>query len=235
MSQHDAERHKKVILSRPPRSRWFPGVVQCQGRHDYEDSYADELVAQYWRPVLTIVAVGLSLRWLGKRLTGTRYETAAHIPPDVYSKQTWIRGRVTSVGDSDNFRLYHTPGFGWGWLRKVPNTRKELKDQTIAVRIAGVDAPEGAHFGMPAQPFSAESKTFLTKMVLGRNVHVQLLSLDRYSRAVCMVELRRPPFFFRKNVSVEMCKAGMASIYTAKGAEYGNHFEALQKAQARAQ
>lgn len=50
-----------------------------------------------------------------------------------------------------------------------------------------------------------------------------------------MVELRRPPFFLKKNVSVEMCKAGMASIYTAKGAEYGNHFETLQKAQARAQ
>lgn len=126
MSRHDTERHRKVILACPPRLKWFPGTVHCQGRHDQDDSYADEIVARYWRPVLTIVAVGLSLRWLGKRLTGTRYETAAHIPPDVYSKQTWIRGRVTSVGDSDNFRLYHTPGFGWGWLRKVPTTRKGL-------------------------------------------------------------------------------------------------------------
>jgi endonuclease YncB( thermonuclease family) len=70
-----------------------------------------------------------------------------------------------SVGDADNFRLYHTPGFGWRWplkFRRVPTLSKgsfvspifswdmcslymdqlELKEQTIHVRIAGVDAPE---------------------------------------------------------------------------------------------
>jgi hypothetical protein len=31
-----------------------------------------------------------------------------------------------------------------------------------------------------------------------------------------------------------MLKAGMASIYTAKGAEYGDHLEQLKKAEARA-
>lgn len=31
-----------------------------------------------------------------------------------------------SVGDADNFRLYHTPGIGWRWplkFRTVPSTR----------------------------------------------------------------------------------------------------------------
>ena len=47
-----------------------------------------------------------------------------------------LLGRVTSVGDGDNFRMYHTPGgklAGWGWLpfRKVPTLKKELKDRTV--------------------------------------------------------------------------------------------------------
>ena len=32
-----------------------------------------------------------------------------------------------SVGDADDFRLYHTPGLGWRWplkIRRVPTRRK---------------------------------------------------------------------------------------------------------------
>lgn len=48
-----------------------------------------------------------------------------------------IVGKVTSVGDGDNFRIYHTPGgrlAGWGWFpgRRVPVDRKELKEQTVS-------------------------------------------------------------------------------------------------------
>jgi hypothetical protein len=48
-----------------------------------------------------------------------------------------LLGRVTSVGDGDNFRMYHTPGgrlVGWGWLpwMKVPTSKKELKDRTVS-------------------------------------------------------------------------------------------------------
>lgn len=44
-------------------------------------------------------------------------------------------GKVTSVGDGDGFRLFHTPGgrlAGWGWLpwRKIPSG-KALKDNTV--------------------------------------------------------------------------------------------------------
>ena len=49
-------------------------------------------------------------------------------------KRGSVFGRVTSVGDGDNFRLYHTPGgklAGWEWLRKIPMTKKELKQQTV--------------------------------------------------------------------------------------------------------
>lgn len=51
-------------------------------------------------------------------------------------RQRRLLGRVTSVGDGDNFRMYHTPGgrlAGWGWLpwKKVPTSKKELKDRTV--------------------------------------------------------------------------------------------------------
>ena len=62
--------------------------------------------------------------------------------PDAPSiSSSWLRrrsvfGQVTSVGDGDNFRIFHTPGgrlAGWGWLpwKKVPTNKKELKDNTV--------------------------------------------------------------------------------------------------------
>jgi hypothetical protein len=50
-----------------------------------------------------------------------------------------------------------------------------------------------------------------------------------------MAHLRTWPFYWiRRNVSVEMLKAGMASIYTSKGAEYGNYLPQLEKAEQQA-
>jgi endonuclease YncB( thermonuclease family) len=153
--------------------------------HTKLDEWMDGAVQQYWRPVFLTLLVGTpALFILSRFVVGKRYATAAHISPEAFERQLKIKGKVVSVGDSDNFRLYHTPGFGWGWARQIPTKRKELQKQTIAVRIAGVDAPEGAHFGMPAQPYSKEAKAFLTKLVLNRTVHVKLLSRDQYSRAV---------------------------------------------------
>lgn len=64
-----------------------------------------------------------------------RIPAAGNISPGFFRKRSLI-GRVTSVGDGDNFRIFHTPGgrlAGWGWLpwRRVPNERKELKDKTV--------------------------------------------------------------------------------------------------------
>ncbi|KAI9318777.1 hypothetical protein BX666DRAFT_2018706 [Dichotomocladium elegans] len=206
------------------------------GEDDSELTTADRLVQKIWRPVVVAVGLGIPFVFLiRKKVIGHRYATAEHIPPEAFARRETIRGRAVAVGDSDNFRLYHTPGIGWGWMRHIPTARKDLKKQTIAIRIAGVDAPEGAHFGMPAQPMAAESKEFLTSMVLNRTVKVQLLSRDQYGRAVAMAYVRNPPFYRLKNVSVEMCRAGMACLYVAKGAQYSTHLDDLKKAEYRAQ
>jgi endonuclease YncB( thermonuclease family) len=80
---------------------------------------------------------------------------------------------LRSVGDADNFRLYHTPGFGWRGpfkFRHVPTTYRGtrsshftipkpittnkiqrdagLKGKTIHIRMAGMDAPEVCETGV---------------------------------------------------------------------------------------
>ncbi|KAK4458595.1 putative endonuclease LCL3 [Cladorrhinum samala] len=172
------------------------------------------------------VAVGSTLglwvlwqRYL-RRIPGT-----AHIPPEYLHRRS-LFGKVTSVGDGDGFHFYHTPGgrlAGWGWLRGVPKTRKELKGNTIPIRIAGVDAPEGAHFGKQAQPGATEALEFLDNYLLNRRVRVYPYRRDQYDRIVASAHVRKPPFFFpRKDVGLEMLKRGMAITYEAKfGAEFG--------------
>jgi endonuclease YncB( thermonuclease family) len=60
----------------------------------------------------------------------------------------------------------------------------ELKDETLHIRIAGVDAPEAAHFGNPAQPHSQESLDWLRQTILGKSMRCQLLRKDQYNRIV---------------------------------------------------
>ena len=62
-----------------------------------------------------------------------RIPAADHISPAFFRRRS-IFGKVTSVGDGDNFRIYHTPGgrlAGWGLWRRVPEDKKELQHQTV--------------------------------------------------------------------------------------------------------
>jgi len=40
----------------------------------------------------------------------------------------------------------------------LPIPEKTTSKDTIGIRLAGVDAPECAHFGQPGQPFGEEAK-----------------------------------------------------------------------------
>ncbi|KAI0776651.1 SNase-domain-containing protein [Trametes elegans] len=150
------------------------------------------------------------------------------ITPDMLARKRWIKGYVTNVGDADNFRVYHTPGLGWRWplkFRRIPVGRTDLKDQTIHIRIAGVDAPEGGHFGRPSQPFAEESLAWLKSQVEGKFVYCQLIRKDQFGRIVSAVHLKPrilPGWLATgKDVSVEMLRAGWGSVYEQTGAEYG--------------
>ncbi|KAK0723985.1 hypothetical protein B0T21DRAFT_372942 [Apiosordaria backusii] len=175
--------------------------------------------------IAPVIAAGVTVGlWTFYQTYLRRIPSSAHVSPRYFHRRS-LFGKVTSVGDGDGFHLYHTPGgrlAGWGWLRRVPELKKELKGQTVPIRIAGVDAPEGGHFGRTAQPFAAEAQKFLDSFILNRRVRAYVWRRDQYDRIVATVYVRRPPFFVRKDVSMELVKQGLAATYEAKtGAEFG--------------
>lgn len=103
----------------------------------------------------------------------------------------------------------------------------------ISIRLAGVDAPEGAHFGKPAQPFATDALAWLTDYISGRSVRAKIYKRDQYDRVVATVFVRR--FLLRKDVGLEMLKRGLATTYEAKsGAEFGGLEEKYKAAEAKA-
>ncbi|TVY78446.1 putative endonuclease lcl3, partial [Lachnellula suecica] len=158
-----------------------------------------------------------------------RIPDSSYIRPGFFRKRS-LFGTVTRVGDADNFHLFHTPGgrlTGWGWGRKIPE-KKALKGKTIHIRLAGIDAPEGAHFGKPAQPYSDEALQWLRNYILNRRVRAYIYKRDQYERVVATVWVRR--FLFRQDVGKAMLKAGYATIYDAKmGAEFGDFEEKYRR------
>lgn len=156
--------------------------------------------------------------------------TAARIPENHLRRRT-LFGKVVSVGDADNFRLFHTPGgylAGWGWLRPIPRVNERgIAGSTIHVRLCGVDAPECSHFGKPAQPYSKESLAWLRSYILGRRVRIVPLSKDQYERVVA--EARVWKLTGLKNVSREMLRNGWAVVYEGKtGAEFNGLRDSFQ-------
>lgn len=116
-------------------------------RNDDEDGQNRYSLASYGldNPYISIpltcsLALGGSLLW---RRHFRRIPSAEYVTPRTLTKRQSIRAYCTSVGDGDNFRVWHTPGV-WplSKLWRAPTDKKLLKDRTIHVRLAGVDAPE---------------------------------------------------------------------------------------------
>ena len=99
-----------------------------------------------------------------------------------------------------------------------------LTGRKVSIRIAGIDAPEGAHFGHPAQPYSKEALDWLTSYILHRRVRAYVYKKDQYNRAVATVYVRK--WLVRRDVGYRMLKLGLATVYEAKtGAEFGPGLE----------
>ncbi|KAL3944238.1 MAG: hypothetical protein SGBAC_001681 [Bacillariaceae sp.] len=104
----------------------------------------------------------------------------------------------------------------------------------MSIRIYGVDAPElqKRKSDPPSQPFAEDAKQATSDLVLGKMVGVKLLRRDQYGRAVGKVQSPRrfksfPPFV-KKDVSVELIKRGLATLYTGGGAEYDGNRALLE-------
>lgn len=103
-----------------------------------------KLKSEDWSATLTDPAtIGTSLALTASTVALLRFyksylrriPTVNHIKPGYFRRRS-LFGQVTSVGDADNFRLFHTPGgkiAGWGWIpwKKVPTTRDGLVNNTV--------------------------------------------------------------------------------------------------------
>lgn len=131
---------------------------------------------------------------------------------------------------------------GWGWLRQIGQSKKMKNGKkrigstegTLHVRIAGVDAPEMAHFGRPEQPHSKEALEWLKSFILQKRVRVYPYRRDQYDRVVCTV-VRRRWLVWKQDVGLTMLKRGLATVYEAKfGSEFGGSEDAYREAEAKA-
>lgn len=154
-----------------------------------------------------------------------RLKNADYITPRELRLRRTITGKVTSIGDADGFRLYHQPGppLLRSLLHPAPTTPRELKDQTLSIRLAGADAPELAHFGKTEQPFAKEARAELSRLIEGRTVRCEVAHIDQYKRLVATPYVWQPPYVFgRTNVSLVLVRSGLATVYRQSGAAYGS-------------
>lgn len=103
-----------------------------------------------------------------------------------------VKATVTSVEDGDGAYL-KTTGAG----------------KALTCRFGSIDAPEVAHpnAGKPGQPYGEESKAALQKMILNKEVQVNVtLAQDKYGRSICQIELAG------KNINRQMLLDGAAWV-----------------------
>lgn len=208
-----------------------PNVLKVRPR-SWNDSLNKTDWSHYTSPQVivlsTVTTAATFALWRLHRLFLRRIPNANYMTPNRLGKRS-MYGYVTSVGDGDNFRLFHTPGgrlTGWGWFpgRRLSKMKK-FQDKTVHVRIAGVDAPECAHFGRPAQPYSQEALDWLRSFILHKYVRVHPYRRDQYDRVVCTAYIWRWGFW-KTDVGLTMLKRGLATVYEAK---FGSEFGGLEK------
>jgi len=107
-----------------------------------------------------------------------------------------VTGTVTKVSDGDTIQI---------------TTPEQTK---LKVRLYGIDAPEtpkiNKHNGQvnqPGQPYSEEASKALKDKIMGKQVKLEILDIDKYRRMVCMVWLDD------RNINLEMIQEGHAETF----------------------
>jgi endonuclease YncB( thermonuclease family) len=178
----------------------------------------------------------------GYKRFARRTPSMLHLAPKDFRSRSFY-GMVTRVGDGDNFHFFHTPlgrlaGWRWAWRRKpediVARAVKGKGKETIHIRVAGIDAPEMAHFGREEQPYAKEALSWLRSELNGKCVRVYPYRPDQYQRVVAGVYYYRWGFW-KTDLSLQMLKRGLASVYEAKfGSEFGGKEELYKTTEAKA-
>ena len=118
---------------------------------------------------------------------------------NAYASQNIIRtvtGTVTKVSDGDTIHI---------------TTPEQTK---LKVRLYGIDAPETPKINrqsgkvhQPGQPFSEEAQKALKDKIMGKQVRLEILDIDKYRRMVGIVWLND------RNINLEMIREGYAEAF----------------------
>ncbi|MGB4598622.1 MAG: thermonuclease family protein [Trichlorobacter sp.] len=100
-----------------------------------------------------------------------------------------IEGLVTNVSDGDTIQVTDQLG------------------TKVKVRLYGIDAPETAKGSKPGQPHGMESHQALMVKVMGQDVRLEVLDIDKYRRLVALV------WQSGRNINIEMVSEGHAWAY----------------------
>ena len=96
------------------------------------------------------------------------------------------------------------------------DTIKVLKmGNKISVRLVGIDAPETSkritkNKGIKGQPFSKESKNYLSSLVFDKYVDIKSYGQDQYGQTLGVIS------YGMTNVNLKMIKAGLAEVFRGK-------------------
>jgi len=107
-----------------------------------------------------------------------------------------VAGIVTKVSDGDTIQI---------------TTPEQTK---LKVRLYGIDAPEtskinrqSGQFHQPGQPYGEEAQKVLKDKIMGKQVKLEILDIDKYRRMVGMVWLND------RNINLEMIREGYAEAF----------------------
>jgi micrococcal nuclease len=105
-------------------------------------------------------------------------------------------GTVTKVSDGDTIHV---------------TTPEKTK---LTVRLYGMDAPETpkinqrtSRINKPGQPYGEKSWMALDAKIMGKQVRLDIIDIDRYKRMVGMI------WIGNRNINLEMVKEGCAEAY----------------------
>ena len=107
-----------------------------------------------------------------------------------------VTGTVTKVSDGDTIHV---------------TTPEKTK---LTVRLYGIDAPETpkidqrtGHINKPGQPYGEESWKALEAKIMGKQVRLDIIDIDRYKRIVGVI------WIGNRNINLEMVQEGYAEAY----------------------
>lgn len=116
--------------------------------------------------------------------------------PATHAAMRTVTGTVTKVSDGDTIHV---------------TTPEQTK---LRVRLYGIDAPEtpkiNAHSGQinkPGQPHGEESWKALEGKIMGQQVRLDIIDVDKFRRLVCIVWLDD------RNINLEMVSEGHAEAF----------------------